>query len=358
MSCNTHSCPRHLISLSGLIWGCTLLMLLACMPAHLLAQARVGDGTYENAIDGPTPSFNVGGKGFKLIKNWDFGTSSSSTITNYDDLTEHFQYHDQFGTIGNGTNYGAVIVAENKKTSLPARKQPIDRINTNGKPIREFFPDSMKTYLIPLDGATELHPEKHNVGCGSFHAKWVLPNGGKLLGKDVLWETRVRYKTPPYFWFAIWTCGQKWSKGAEIDVVESFGYDNGGGFTNFDGRYWHVGYVGGTQETKYKSWRWDMEKYGIKEFNGEEYHTWTMLYTADDQCVVYMDGQVVQRGSLPWTLKAVEGGEPLNMNFIFDGGWGHTRVNSVNKPLKAEDFEGTYYEWDYSRVYLRDPAKQ
>lgn len=329
--------------------------LLLGSPLH--AGGKVGDGAIDAAIQGPQPAFEVGGNGFKLVKNWDFGTSSQSTITNYDQLSEHFQYHDQFGTIANGTNYGALIVAPNEKVSLTNRKQPIEGRDTNGKPIREFLANSMKTYLIPLNGATELHPEKHNVGCGSFQAKWTLPKGGKLLGKDMLWETRVRYKTPPYFWFAIWTCGNKWSKGAEVDVVESFGYDNGGGYTNFDGRFWHANYVGGYDESPYKSWSGDMKKYGITNFQPEEFHVWTMLYTADDMCVLYMDGQVIQRGNLPWTLKAEENGEPLNMSFIFDGGWGHVKVNSVNKPLKAADFEGTYYEWDYSRVYLRDPVQ-
>ena len=41
-------------------------------------------------------------------------------------------------------------------------------------------------------------------------AKWRLPNGGPTLGQDIVWETRVRYKTPPYCWFALWTAGRKW----------------------------------------------------------------------------------------------------------------------------------------------------
>jgi hypothetical protein len=41
------------------------------------------------------------------------------------------------------------------------------------------------------------------------------------------------------------------------------------------------------------------------------------------------------------------------MSFIFDGAWGHTEIPSVNHPLAATELEGKYYEWDYSRVYLR-----
>jgi hypothetical protein len=46
------------------------------------------------------------------------------------------------------------------------------------------------------------------------------------------------------------------------------------------------------------------------------------------------------------------------MFFLFDGGWGHTQVTGVNHPLKAAEFAGKYYEWNYSRVYLNgDPAR-
>jgi hypothetical protein len=66
-----------------------------------------------------------------------------------------------------------------------------------------------------------------------------------------------------------------------------------------------------------------------------------------------MDGTKVQNGFSHWTLTTAEHGEDIDMSFIFDGSWGHTGIASVNKPLPAAAFEGTYYEWDYSRVYLR-----
>ena len=50
-------------------------------------------------------------------------------------------------------------------------------------------------------------------------------------------------------------------------------------------------------------------------------------------------------------------GEAVDMSFIFDGAWGHTKVKSVNNPLPAKAFDGTFYEWDYSRVYLKKPVK-
>jgi hypothetical protein len=91
-------------------------------------------------------------------------------------------------------------------------------------------------------------------------------------------------------------------------------------------------------------------------YDATAYHTWTWLYRADDTYSAYVDGIEVQSGTLHWTLSGKEGGMPLNMSFIFDGAWGHSEVQSVNKPLPVSAFVGKYYEWNYSRVYLRDAS--
>jgi hypothetical protein len=190
-------------------------------------------------------------------------------------------------------------------------------------------------------------------------ANWTLPNGGSLLGHDIVWETRVRYVTPPYFWFAIWTAGNIWYRGAEHDLVESFGYDNGGGFTNFDGRYWHTAAVTGSDVTSYNaSWQAAMASRGITSYDATQWHIWTWVYKADNTYAMYVDGIEVQNGSGPysWTVGAIPGGRPINMYFLYDGGWGHTQIGSVNRPLPEGDLAGTFYEWDYSRVYLKAPT--
>lgn len=333
------------------------------LEAKSLSEPTVGGGTVNTPAVGPAPAYDYGNdiQGYILVKNWDFG--KKGTISNNQDLSEHFQFHDQFGCITNGTDkYGAYIVSPDEENAITAFgvKQPIEGINTD-RPVREYLDDSMKTYLVGLNGATEVHPTSNKGGNGSFQAKWTLPAGGKLLGQDIIFETRVRYKTPPYYYFAIWTAGNKWSRGAEMDVIESFGYDNGGGNTNYDGNYWHsslVPGIDGKSETSYhKSWVEGMKHYGITEYDASDYHTWTWVYKADDTFVAYVDGIPVQRGSTPWTYKAEDGGEPINMSFIFDGSWGHTRIDSINKPLPVSAFEDKYYEWDYSRIYLRPVAK-
>lgn len=317
------------------------------------AGQSVGTGDFDHPAAGPSPAFAATvGKDYALVKNWDFG--AKGTVRNIGDMTREFEYHDQFGTVANGTNYGAVMVAPNKETALANTATGPQPVEDPANPVRQFTADSLKTFLVPLKGAKICTPAEHNVGCGSFMAKWPLPQGGKLLGKDLLWETRVRMVTPPYYWFAIWNAGQQWDKGAEIDLVEGFGYDNGGGNTNYDARFWHSNSVGGSDQIEYGDWSKGMADGGVKGFDATQYHVWQILYRKDNSYSCYVDGLEVQRGkNYPWTLGAKDGAKPLEVFFLFDAGWGHTQVGSVNKPLDASAFKGKYYEWDYSRVYLR-----
>ena len=316
----------------------------------------IGGGTVTDPAIGPAPSYGIGGPNLVLVKNWRFGTAG--TIKTYADLSANFYYHDQFGTIGNGTNYGAVTVAPDAADALP--DQPIEGVDS--PLVRQFTANSLKTFLTGLDGATLCKPKSHNAGNGSFMAKWKLPNGGSLLGRDIVWETRVRYVTPPYFWFAIWTAGNKWkwdghAQGAEQDLIESFGYDNGDDprFKNFDGRCWHSSSVAypGKDTVDYGDWGKTMAAQGIKSYDASQYHIWTWLYRKDNSYAMYVDGIKVQSGSdYHWTYGGKATDEPIDMDFLFDAGWGHTQIGSVNKPLPVSAFAGKFYEWNYSRVYL------
>lgn len=312
------------------------------------AQETVGDGALTSAAVGPAPSFAIGGTGMVLVKNWHFGTIG--TIRNQSDMNTHFQYHDQFNTFNNGGgNYGANVAAPDAGDALPG--QPIERVNC--PPVRTFTTDSLLTFLSPYYAVTTAVPAQHNVCSGSFQAKWNLPNGGTLLGHDIVWETRVRYVVPPYFWFAIWNAGNKWNKGAEMDVIESFGFDNGGGFTNFDGRYWHSNSVGGSDVDTYSSWPSSMTAHLSRDYDATQYHIWTWYYEKDDTYHVYVDGVLVQNGTIHWTLTGEPHGVPIDLDFIFDASWSHTKLPSVDHPLPASAFDGKFYEWNYSRVYLR-----
>lgn len=345
--------PRHnyksnrfffILALPGLLLAC------ASSWASAADKPTIGGGTLDTSAVGPAPSYDIGGGGFTLVKNWDFG--AKGTIKTIADLNAHFQYHDQFGQVVN-PNYGALIVAPDGATKIG--RQPVEGVNTP-TPVREFFADSMKTYLVPLDGATTITSKPRNCGSGSFMAKWRLPNGGSLLKQDLVWETRVRYVTPPYFWFALWTAGNAWNHGAEMDLIESFGYDNGGGATNFDGHNWHSDVVGGTSATHYhSSWGKGMKSRNIAKYDASQWHTWTWLYRKDNTFIAYVDGIPVQEGTVHWTYGAKEEGKPVDMCFLFDGTWGSPNVSGIKgNTLPASELAGKYYEWDYSRVYLKN----
>jgi hypothetical protein len=307
----------------------------------------VGTGTIDSPAKGPVPKEidKIGGGTFTLVKNWNFG--ADGTIGTIDALSAEFNYHDQFGTIGNGTNYGAVTVAPNAATALS--DQPVE---DPSRPYREFTSESMKAHVRPLSANQSIvSVSAHNAGNGSITAKWTLASGGQLLGKDVLWETRARMPVAAAaYWFALWTAGNHWDKGAEMDVLESFGTPN----IFPPPAAFHVNSVGGTDTIDYTSWPSGLTKAGVPETQRDlrNWHTWTWLYRNDDSYVVYYDGIIVQRGSLHWTLGGTQTGEHINMSFLFDFSWGHTKISDVNITLPADNF-GITYEIDYSRVYLR-----
>jgi hypothetical protein len=349
------TCARVLLRTWPSLMGVAVLM----FGATASAQQTVGGGTIDNPAQGPPASFNLG-EGAILVKNWDFGTNG--TITSKAVLDTHFQYHDQFNKFINGGNkYGAQTLATSASTAISGQKY-----ENSGTQVRQFFADSMRTYLVPLDGAAIVSATAHNVGCGSVVPKWKLPAGGSLLGQDIIWETRVRFVPAKYFWFGIWVSGNVWLSpagngvgGAEIDLVESFGYENPGGYTNFDGSKWHSASVGGFYDTAYTpGWNDGMSMVGAPNpYDPTQYHIWTLVYRADDTFSCYVDGIEIQNGRINWTYGATEFGDPINMTFLLDGAWGHTQVAGVNKSLPASELSGKYYEWDYSRVYLRPSLK-
>ena len=354
----------------------------------------LGGGTVSAPAVGPAPSFGLGGPGLVLVKNWRFG--AAGTIKNQADLDANFLYHDQHKSIANGSNaYGSLIVAPDDAHAIfpgdvyyytddathssrgAGLGQPIE--GRDSAPVRQFTADSLKTFLTALknantkeNGVLTVLPDRHEVGNGSFMASWFLPSGGSLLGQDIVWETKVRYKTPPYFWFSLWTDGDRWrwdngARGAEHDLVESYGEDyksEGAGTAfgndNFDGHLWHSNSVAGSDTVNYFTGAWwgqAMADQKIKAYDASQYHIWTWVYKKDNSYTMYVDGVKVQSGTnYYWTFGNRATDSPINMSFRFDGGWGHRSVRQVDKPLPATALAGTYYEYAYSRVYLSRPV--
>lgn len=337
----------------------TLIAALLSLPFLSVRSETVGGGTILNPAEGPAPSHDIGGKGFVLVKNWNFGSGDNNTIRSMAEMSQHFQYRDHYDSIvGGGGNYGAKIVAADAASALES--QPVE--GRNGVPrVRQFERDSLKTFVVPLNStATEISVSKKDAGSGSFQAKWALPGAGKHLGHDILWETRVRYVPPKYFWYSHWIDGEAWHK-VEIDVVESFGYDNGNDATNYDGRFWHSAIGLGKTPTdnfravKYGSWGNGMRSVGVPmPYDAGKYHIWSMLYRADNTVEIYVDGLKVQYGSLNWTVGGAANAEPMKkVFFLFDATWGNKAIPSVNKTMSVGELKGKFFEFDYSRVYLR-----
>jgi hypothetical protein len=305
----------------------------------------VGDLSRPAVGPGPSEAGNIGGPSFVLVKNWDFGTSG--TIRNTSALVSEFQFQDQFGTIGNGTNHGAVIVAPDAQTAI--QNQPVE---DSARPTREWTAEAMRAHVRPLTTEqTSVSVPLHNAGCGSIVAKWKLPSGGAHLGRELLWETRARMTKPlPAYWFAIWAGGNKWDRGPEMDVVESFGTPN----IYPPPTAFHVNSTGGSDTIDYASWPNGLDAAGVPSDARDltRSHTWSWHYRTDDTYVVYYDGHVVQRGTIHWTLSGDAGGEVLELYFLIDLGWGHVEIPDINITLPATSFPLTY-EIDYSRVYLR-----
>jgi hypothetical protein len=314
----------------------------------------IGRGDLQHPAGGPAPheASKLSGSEFVLVKNWDFGTED--TIRNAADLKAEFQFHDHFGTIANGTNYGAVTVAPSADLAigaidldLPDDQQPLE---DPALPTREWTANSLLTHVRPLETKQKkVRVSKHNAGNGSFTSQWSLPKGGALLGHDLVWETRVRMPKPlPGYWFALWTAGTQWNGGAEMDVLESFGAPHIGADA------FHSDAVGGTNMIDYSDWPTALTRVGVplplRALS--DWHIWTWVYLRDDSFAIYYDGYRVQYGQIHWTNGGAAQGVPIDMRFLFDFSWGHTQIADVDIELPADMFPLTY-EIDYSRVYMR-----
>jgi hypothetical protein len=318
------------------------------------AQKALAAKVNATVVDGPAPTYlsKIGGGNFTMVKNWDFGAKGN--VKNRADLAKEFMFHDHWGTIANGANYGAVTVAPTVETAIaaPGLGLPNDRqpIEDPSRPTWTWDDNAMHAFVRPLSPSqSTVSATKHNLTNGSITTKWALPKGGSLLGNDIVWETRVRMPVATKgYWFALWTAGKQWSMGAEMDVLESFG-------TQYcPGNAFHVNSVGGVDKTDYTNWFTGLKTSGVPSAsrNLTEWHTFTWVYRKDDTFEVFFDGYSVQKGNIHWTYTGKKGAAPVDMNFLFDFSWGHTTVNEVKIEMPAANFLLSY-DIDYSRVYIR-----
>jgi starvation-inducible outer membrane lipoprotein len=305
------------------------------------------------------------GAPFTVAKNWVFGTNGN--INNAAALNAEFTYHDPFGTISNGTNYGALIqraagsdafgVYNWADVGMANDQQPED---TTGR-YRTFQSDSLLCHVKPLNtGSVIVGPAStHNAGCGSFVSKLTYSAGGTRLGQTIVWETRVRCVTAPDgYWFALWLVGPQWDGGPEIDLVESFSSVA----PNVNADLFNSNGIGiGPNTYDYFSGGFDdvLETLGIPGYalpNGSQslrnWHTFTLEYASDNTFRCWMDSILIQSGTLDWRLPS--GPTVPTLQFLFDFGFGHTAISPINAAV-ISDITATplTYEIAYSRIWTR-----
>lgn len=312
----------------------------------------------------PVEMARIAGAPFTLVKDWQFGASGN--ITNMAQLEAEFTSHDPFGTIANGLNYGSLTYAISNTDAiggldpslgLPGNNQPVD---TTGK-YRAFTSNSLLMYVKPrVDGAGIGPANSHNAGDGSIVSKFHYPSGGSHLGKTICWESKFRIVSPPHagLWTAIWTVGDHWDGGPEMDVIEHFSGTDDSGTT--DGMIWHNNSVGGTDHRfdLSESWYRGIEQSQIDQslWSMTQWHVLTYVYKSDDSFQIWMDGYLMQWGSQTWEVQ--QGGEigtvPY-MAFLFDIRFGHTAVFPINTVTIAAPVTPWSMEVQYSRIFERTP---
>lgn len=294
----------------------------------------------------PVEMANIGGAAFTLNKNWDFGTSGN--IGNTVQLEAEFDPYTLFGTWNNGGQYGTDTVAPSYASALSG--QAVDP----GGRFRSFTANSMLAYVRAWTDGNDLGPGyNYNGGNGSIYSKFKYASGGAVLGKTIVWETRMRIQNPTVGqWFALWTVGNIWDDGPEMDVIESFSAWDG-----LPPTAWHSNSVGGTDTIDYYSTTWwaGQEDAGWPDDDAHDlahWHTFTYVLRPNDHYEVWFDGIKVQYGVLVWKVPSTM--TSVNMQFAFDFGALHTVVGDyIELVIPAADLP-IIYEIDYSRLFDRN----
>lgn len=303
----------------------------------------------------PPPALPVRGSWGEPVVNLTFGAARpEATVRSRAAFCREVYFHDQFNQRNNG---GGNYLADNMAPPEAEDPGPCERY-TADHPFHEIGPVSLRCYVKPKRrDARVIRPQPHGadqpVGASGFRLRYPGPGGaGSGFGGDICWETRCRMSGPlPYYWWALWMCGEAWDHGAELDVPESFGFDNGGGDTNYDGALFHAISVGGQDRMHGGNWRRYLPP-GTGPLT--RWHRFTTIYRRDDRWEFYVDGQLSNNGRLRWTLGGRPEGRRLERCwFLIDNSWGHQQVASVRpREVQARIFEGFHWEYDYTRIWL------
>jgi hypothetical protein len=293
----------------------------------------------------------VFGTGFTLVKNWNFG--ADGTVKSIADMSREFLYHDQFGTTANGDNYGSVTASPDASNALGGQRST--RTSASSPTTRS------RRSCCPTAAETPIRFAR-NVVNGSFMAKFAPARGGSRLGRDILWQTRVKYETPREFWFALWNAGNKWDRGAELDLVRELRLRQPAGRRRHQlstaGTGTPIRSVAPAGSTT-TNWESAMRSVGVTSFKRRAVPhldaavTARTTRTASTVDGVGANGQPDARGAVrersTGRSAAARAASAIDFHFLFDAGWAHRKVDSVNDPVPMSELTGKFYEFDYSR---------
>lgn len=323
----------------------------------------IGGGTLAAPAVAPAPALaNDGAGGWTPVYNFTFGTGSSGgiaapTVPNISTLVTY---------IGTAQNLAAGCVAQDQGNYWSKRSPaPQDTTNPCGwTPYSSGLSPPLFNFTSnTLQGLVEITDPSNIVADSLINAFMEVPRGGFSLantaGHDVYLETVFRILPQPgkdlrYAYYGLWTPFYTGPVTCEVDFLEGFGFDNGGGSTAFNANYFHsqaATAFGGCDGSS-------GELVNLGGSNFESYVTFGVLMNANGNWSTY-----INMGSLTNHLLVTASGYPRATQpivFWFDDEWGFRSMSnqiqppgaSGTNPVDASYFPVTY-EHQYIRIYMR-----
>jgi Beta-glucanase/Beta-glucan synthetase len=255
--------------------------------------------------DVPVPA-PIAGKGYKLVKNWDF----SSTVTNLDQLREEFATRYVYN---NGT--------------LDTLNKEWQRYRDNDNHV--FENGSLKLVARIKDGL-----KRFGLESGMLRSKWT--------GKYGYFECRMKVPRGRGMWPAFWLNPEDGKWPPEIDIVEIV--NNGRDTTKNSFHILHNRFEAPVDiETKLDKWK----SYRPGFDYADDFHTFAVEWTPET-VTHYVDDVEVARRRFNWTHTDGSDGGPAHvlLNLAVGGNW-------PGPPTSEEDFPAEL-EVKYIRVWQKD----
>lgn len=235
-----------------------------------------------------------------MVVNHTFGTGSSATIKNLDQLAAQYKNLDVWNTDGNGGNYSS-------------HAAPMSDAS-----VRVFTADALQLKVLPATNTqTTVSVDAHDSKSSNITLKQAF-TPAQLHSKEFVFEGRFKTsKAARGWWQALWVSGNPWN--SEYDIMETFWTV----YANVSHPYgYHADNVFGTSDLECV---WDWQKCikrwqtrgGTTDAYLDVYHTFTWYHKPDNTYVTYVDGVEMQRGTDNWQV---------DLYLMLDNSFGHTKL--------------------------------